>query len=58
MSEKEQARALKLLREWMERFAGELPPAFMTAEQRATFEATQEFLSLPSGPESHGSRRG
>lgn len=60
MSEREQAELLKLLNQWLERFGRELPPAFMTPEQRETYEATLRFVDLdvPNEAESHGQRRG
>ena len=60
VSEREQAQLLKLLNEWLERFGRELPPAFMTDQQRETYETTLKFLDLdgPTEAESHGQRRG
>lgn len=56
MSEKEQAQALKLLREWvemMQRIRASLGPS-----EVALLERSEAFLRIPlPAPESHGQRR-
>lgn len=63
MREREQAEAVKLLREWLEFEAAADAAASvdavgaMLAQRTALIERTKKLLTL-GGPESHGQRRG